>query len=493
MEFRIKIRKMLIMRQNFLSVLFLITSQLAFSQSWNPFPKNQNSYFKQQNETSIKVESFLMDSTKSIGNLQLLYFNAKSELEDVCNFNLRQTANKMYWAKNSNKIDSLLMTGDSLLFISSFDSKLDTFIFKPFCKLNESWVINGITIRCTEVGMMDIFGEPDSIKTFKCSGTGFDSVEFILSKSYGFTKFLPFSAFHYYSILYYQQPQYFELIGYSKNSISKGYVQPDFNDYFHLNAGDILYWCDYSDPWDIQQRGYTKYHIDTIKYSYLSSDSVFYQFRQTNFDEKGVFEFTNNYSKFHLRKNEGKIVSNQTSWVGTKFSTDPISDIFFLGSLELKIENEDTITFVNYGFDGFSLDISTCDVRMGFDMSLSVGFSTRAGQIFQGSYSWGEYSSTLIGSIINGVKHGITDIPTGINTLHGPELKIYPNPVKKYLTIDYQGRSIERIEIYDIVGNLMLTEKLKEQIDLSALTPGVYFLKILDASKAIRQIKIMKQ
>lgn len=481
------------MRQNFLSVLLLITSQLAFSQSWNPFPKDQNSYFKQQNETSIKVESFLMDSTKSIGNLQLLYFNANSELNGTCNSSLRQTTNKMYWAKNSNKIDSLLMTGDSLLFISSFDSKLDTFIFKPFSKLNESWVINGTTIRCAEVGMMDVFGEPDSIKTFKCSGTGFDSVEFILSKSHGFTKFLPFNAFHYYSILYNQLPQYFQLIGYRKNGISKGYVQPDFNDYFHLNAGDILYWRDYSAPWDIQQRGYTKYHIDTINYSYLSHDSIFYQLRQTNFDEKGVFESTNNYSKIHLRRDEGKIVNSQTSWVGTKFSTDPISDILFLSSLELKMENEDTITFVNYVFDGFSLDISTCDVRTGFDMSLSVGFSTRAGQIFQGSYSWGEYSSTLIGSVINGIKNGITDIPTGINTLHSTELKIYPNPVKNYLTIDYPNHKIENIVIYDVVGNLMMSTKTKEKIDFSSFPKGVYILKICEANNGFRQFKIMKQ
>lgn len=481
------------MKPIILSILFLVTGQLAFSQSWNPFPKDQYSYFRQQDETSTKVESFLMDSTKNIGNLQFLYFNAKSELKDACNSSLRKTYDKMGWAKNSNKIDSLVMTGDSLLFISSYDSKLDTFIFKPFCKLSESWLINGITIKCAELGVMDIFGEPDSIKTFQCSGSGFNSIEFILSKSHGFIKFLPLNAFHYFAMLYDQLAQPFDLIGYRKNGISKGYAQPDFNDYFHLSAGDILYWRVISDPWDIQQRGYTKYHIDTIKYSYLSHDSVYYEFKQTNFDEKGIFESAIDNSVRYLRKDEGKILSNQTSYVGTKYSKDQTSEVFFFRSLGLKIENEDTITSANYHFDGYSLNTSTCDYYMIYDIGSNVGFSTREGKIYQGSYSWGEYSNTLIGSIINGVKYGITDIPTGINTFPIPYLKVYPNPVIDYISIEYPGHSIERIEIYDVVGNLILTEKFKEKIDLSKLKPGVYILKILDASKAIRQIKIMKQ
>jgi hypothetical protein len=283
------------------------------------------------------------------------------------------------------------------------------------------------------------------------------------------------------------------LIGYRKNGIKKGYVQPDFNDYFHLSADDILYWREYSDPWDIQQHGYTKYHIDTIKYSYLSRDSVFYKFKQTNFDENGIFEYANDYSTNYLRKNEDKIVSNQTSWVGTKYSNDQMSDIFFLQSLNLKIENEDTITFANYNFDGFYIDTSTCETHMIYDMSSSVGFSTREGVIYHGGFSWGEYSNTLIGSIINGVKHGITEIPTGINPLAIESLKVYPNPVKNYLTIDYPNHKIENIVIYDVVGNLMMSTKTKEKIDFSSFAKGVYILKIYEANNGFRQIKIMKQ
>ena len=57
--------------------------------------------------------------------------------------------------------------------------------------------------------------------------------------------------------------------------VIRGYKQPDFSDYFHLNASDMLFWKDVSDPDDPREPNSTTYHVDSIISSYISYDSVY--------------------------------------------------------------------------------------------------------------------------------------------------------------------------------------------------------------------------
>lgn len=69
---------------------------------------------------------------------------------------------------------------------------------------------------------------------------------------------------------------------------------------------------------------------------------------------------------------------------------------------------------------------------------------------------------------------------------------VYPNPVRDYLYID-ANIEINSIEIYSLKGErLMIKVDRTNQIDISDLTPGVYFLK-LEANAGVITRKIVKE
>ena len=69
--------------------------------------------------------------------------------------------------------------------------------------------------------------------------------------------------------------------------------------------------------------------------------------------------------------------------------------------------------------------------------------------------------------------------------------KVYPNPTKGQLTINNEQLTIEKIEIYDVVGQLLVSKIVNLQseiiIDVSHLANGMYFLKV--DNKVVKIIK----
>lgn len=480
------------MKSKIILLLFLIlTIQNGFSQSWSPFVFNQNSYYKQQYADSAKIENFFLDSTLITGNISTSYFNSKTSLKQECYNNIKEHSHFNFF-KNPNKIDSLIKRNDSVLYVANYLNKQDTFIFKPYSKLNDEWFTNGITIKCSNLGVLNILGNTDSIKIFSCIGNNFDGIEFILSKTHGFIKFLPFDNFIKQSISS-SSPQYFELIGYSKNNLNIGYTSPDFSNYFHLQNGDKLYWLEIINPSIITEPKSTTYHVDSITASYISPDSVHYDYKRISYNENGTVIQTGNYANYHLRKDEGVIVKNHTSWFGLKYKSTFPNEIYFLKSLYFKIENNDTVTYAEYDLNGLTIDTSSCSTGEIFDYGLSVKFSTREGKIYQGNYDWGEHSITLRGAIIDGLNYGNTNIPTGMTDYKLNKIKVSPNPFIDYITIDFPNNMISQIEIYNVIGNLILKQNTNtNKIYLNGLTSGIYILKIIDVNGRIKQTKIIK-
>ncbi|MCD4792311.1 MAG: T9SS type A sorting domain-containing protein [Bacteroidales bacterium] len=64
----------------------------------------------------------------------------------------------------------------------------------------------------------------------------------------------------------------------------------------------------------------------------------------------------------------------------------------------------------------------------------------------------------------------------GIKDLIHKEIKIYPNPANDILKTDLNN--IEKIEIFDINGNLMIFDLFPEYINISDLSEGVYIIRI---------------
>jgi hypothetical protein len=78
------------------------------------------------------------------------------------------------------------------------------------------------------------------------------------------------------------------------------------------------------------------------------------------------------------------------------------------------------------------------------------------------------------------------------NTISG--LSCYPNPVKDILTIT-NAAAIEKLELYNIAGQLLLTQSASEQtayLNLENLPAGAYFLKAKSGAAA-QTLQVIKQ
>jgi hypothetical protein len=79
------------------------------------------------------------------------------------------------------------------------------------------------------------------------------------------------------------------------------------------------------------------------------------------------------------------------------------------------------------------------------------------------------------------------------------EIYVFPNPSEGRLTIEgmYNGNKLLSAGIYNVSGQLVLDAKLHgssithQDLDISNLEPGVYFLKLSD-NQAERLYKIVK-
>ncbi|NNE31737.1 MAG: T9SS type A sorting domain-containing protein, partial [Winogradskyella sp.] len=72
-------------------------------------------------------------------------------------------------------------------------------------------------------------------------------------------------------------------------------------------------------------------------------------------------------------------------------------------------------------------------------------------------------------------------------------LQLYPNPVSNVLTVHGNTSIIENIIIYALTGQKILQiNKHFNEIDVSKLEAGVYFIKLVAANRQ-RHIKFIKE
>ncbi len=83
--------------------------------------------------------------------------------------------------------------------------------------------------------------------------------------------------------------------------------------------------------------------------------------------------------------------------------------------------------------------------------------------------------------------------PTSIKELNNSDFTIYPNPVKDIVTISIASKAvtvINTINLYSVTGKLIKEIQLpKNQIDLSNLKSGIYFIEIIsDKQKVVKKL-----
>lgn len=89
-------------------------------------------------------------------------------------------------------------------------------------------------------------------------------------------------------------------------------------------------------------------------------------------------------------------------------------------------------------------------------------------------------------------------IITSINEPASPfgSVKVYPNPTVDGVFIEREKGQILQLTIYDMKGSLVMQrsiEPLLSQVDLSALSEGVYTLRLTDGKRYAQAIRIEKR
>ena len=104
---------------------------------------------------------------------------------------------------------------------------------------------------------------------------------------------------------------------------------------------------------------------------------------------------------------------------------------------------------------------------------------------FEGGLIWNQGFQQPIGNI--------TSIDNPFSNL-GP-IKVYPNPASNSLFIEKEKAGKLRLSVRDIQGRILLEKlsvQLTDQVNISALPPGIYILSMRDENQASLNIRIQK-
>jgi hypothetical protein len=377
--------------------------------------------------------------------------------------------------------------------INQSKTRWNLFHFKPSASPGGSWVTNNILIECTGAGVMDFLGEPDSIKTYRSPVAPFDTLQFVLSKSHGFIQ-MPVL------VNFFDQPDPkdfspgMQLIGFTDTMTALGYRQPQFQDYFHLGIGDILVWKDISHVYSTVIRHDTTYLVDTLQSVRISEDTILYETRRGIFDSHGNYMSSKMYEHIYLREREGQILSSGTSWMTQPEFAFSHDYYFTLSPLDVTIVASDTITHACFHYAISDIDDFDCSVFPIFDVASQYCYSTRKGLVLEyHGGSGGNHWIYLIGSIINGVPRGITELPTtSVSDIQSRTGMIYPNPTTGL--VYFESDAIEFADVYDMHGSRLWSGVVSDgSLDLSDYTPGIYVIRIRDRSGDYSLARVVNQ
>ena len=130
------------------------------------------------------------------------------------------------------------------------------------------------------------------------------------------------------------------------------------------------------------------------------------------------------------------------------------------------------------------IDIS--DIANGNMTELGYFDTHPSSQSVSYSGAWNVYpffeSGNIIVSNIDGGFFILRDSQLAAGTVDSAEFAVYPNPADEVLNIRSEATAIESLEVSNTLGQLVISQEVNnstnEQVDISGLTSGIYFLKI---------------
>ncbi|NDW10711.1 glycoside hydrolase family 3 C-terminal domain-containing protein [Dysgonomonas sp. 520] len=96
---------------------------------------------------------------------------------------------------------------------------------------------------------------------------------------------------------------------------------------------------------------------------------------------------------------------------------------------------------------------------------------------------------TILHVVVDNDNTGITTTP-----INSEQLKVYPNPVRDELYIQYpQTEKLKRTDVYNVSGMLITSKEiLNGRVSLKELAEGVYFLHVYSDNEKIGNVKVLR-
>lgn len=482
--------------------LFVFCTITLSAQDWFPFPVGQKSYFEQITHPfgsefpDTVIQSFETDSFRIQGNKTIHYFNFKNPdlspcYNDLENYITNQSNYNPY--QNDLNIDSIVIHQDSIWMYYPFSSL--PILIIPSIEVGDSFtsIYNGtnynkLKFTCDSKTYGNIFGVPDSIKTFSIAtynddtliSSSFSNQTLNISKTYGLINFFPYNL---------------PLIGFKSNLTTAGFSEPTLQNYFNLNQGDVLIWKYYNDPWDFFEPDLTSYYKDSITSAISTPDSVIYQITRTQ--QSGVQ--TSIFQKYYYNNLRGLFV-NTCSLISGSGIKSHVYDLFsyednFIYSGSPFYFDNQNYTNKTYTFLGVNKE-NNCLFTEIYDVAVDIKLNNKYGIYYKNQYAWDNSTWSIEGSTINGIQEG-TPWEDLVTSTHNPnnifvDFKIYPNPTTTQSVIQIKGKDLVNIEILNIQGQLIFETKLVDNKLNIDLPQGIYFLKAInkEGKNAIEKLVI---
>ena len=480
----------------FISFILIITSINVTAQDWFPFPVEQKSYFQYNGiyihgqDSTISIH--FCDSVKDYGTHKSYLFDYTTDGYGNCYEPVLYSPH-IYYAKYIDDVrpDSVINKNDSLYFYYSDDytyAFYDSILFFPQTKKDSSWFssidgtgYNRIKFTCDSIYYDTLVnGVMDSLKLFSLQTynngnpivSGLDSLTLILSKNYGFKQLVSF----------YNTNKETPLIGIDSFATSHGFTQPQLLDYFHLAIGDVIVWKEDFHDYDIMNnQSYIRYHKDSLISLVSTPDSVIYTFNRSH-SYGGQTIITDTYDNSTM----GGFTASTSILVNEESSAQlySSSNLFF---------TNDTIINRKYDYQGIFYNDFNCSTSQTADLWCEQFYNTYYGLYKKisgdvgGTKTW-----TIEGSVINGVQTGnVWNVGINENSL-AQNFEIYPNPTDGIFKV--KGKNIDKIEVFNISGNLIQSQMVKNTINyinINNQPKGFYFIKAFFKSGSSKVEKLI--
>ncbi|NPD44463.1 MULTISPECIES: T9SS type A sorting domain-containing protein [unclassified Lentimicrobium] len=479
------------MKKNLLLLLMLVMSIGLFAQDWAPINSTERFCYSSDDTLDMINNVLWVETFEEVDDAQVYHLN-----KIAIPFENGEGSLFLYNQPQFLLDDVWVFPDGDWVFQDTFFlpiEELETYTLKPNASLNDSWDFAGnITATISEIGMMDLFGQEDSIKTILVS----NGLGIILSKNHGIVNW----------------NNEYQLIGIEGRDL--GFQVPNFEDmYAEISAGDVI--CYHINNWAADDQTYgwisdVRYDIENV--TRYEDSIVFNAFVRTNTDwywkssnqisTKGYEDivvyrnrFTDAYPNDTLFIQGGPDMYNYSEGI----AISKLSNFKWGGLKKTQFTYEGDWPFANlmYHDEGlYSFELYPVGESMLMEHSVEYGFL----EYVNFGFEWGG-ERELVGVIDNGDTLGYIhplDIFTGQKELSiNNNSLVFPSPAKESITIQSQETGEYNYQVFNISGQLVLDRKQEKtladlEIDISDLHNGVYILQIAMNNQIIRK-KFIKQ